>query len=413
MELADIIRPITLDEFKNEFYGKAYLRVSGQPSRFAHLVPWSDLNEVVSRIRADNGRINVVRNGKKIGGEEYLIDSSNSRSGRVNALALERRLRLGDSLVVNAVHELFPELEETVDSITATCRVPAGANLYAGFKRWKGFDLHFDKHDTLIVQIHGQKSWQVWEPTTAYPFSTDRPQDMVKPTKEPVWQGLLESGDVLYMPRGWWHVAEPVDGPSVHVTFSIPQPTSLDLIAWMLDDLKEMPAARRPLPVFGSPDERERFAQELGEALAQYLKDDVVERYFHWQESRITRRRALTLPTSVVETTALDSTIPLVLVDSRSLVFRHLSEREIGFWAARRFWRCDVALKTALEGFEDRDGHSMDELDARVPAPLKSFFRIFVRTLTEAGALMPMQATSVEPDSQDLAETIASPRGNG
>jgi hypothetical protein len=58
---------------------------------------------------------------------------------------------------------------------------------------------------------------------------------------------------------------------------------------------------------------------ELIEALAQHLEDDVVERYFHPRESRISCRRALTLPMSGEKAVAFDVSTPLVLVDSRCL----------------------------------------------------------------------------------------------
>ena len=37
----------------------------------------------------------------------------------------------------------------------------------------------------------------------------------------PLWEGMLEDGDLLYIPRGWWHVATPLDEPTLHLTVGV------------------------------------------------------------------------------------------------------------------------------------------------------------------------------------------------
>lgn len=74
----------------------------------------------------------------------------------MNTRALERRLQLGGSLVFIEVHELFKGIERLVE-IEEMSRVGSGADLYAGFKHRKEFDLHFEQNDAIVVQIHGKK----------------------------------------------------------------------------------------------------------------------------------------------------------------------------------------------------------------------------------------------------------------
>jgi len=54
--------------------------------------------------------------------------------------------------------------------------------MYAGWRTNNGFDLHFDDHDTMILQVFGRKRWQVFNPTRLHPFKKDA-EEAVKPTE--------------------------------------------------------------------------------------------------------------------------------------------------------------------------------------------------------------------------------------
>ena len=88
-------------------------------------------------------------------------------------------------------------------------------NLYAGWRTQKGFNLHFDGHDTMILQVHGRKYWKVYRPTRLHPFADDIKMAYVLRTLRV--EGVLENGGMLYLPRGWC-VRPAADEPSLHLT---------------------------------------------------------------------------------------------------------------------------------------------------------------------------------------------------
>jgi hypothetical protein len=90
-------------------------------------------------------------------------------------------------------------------------------NLWVGSKTRSG--LHFDNADNLFGQIYGRKRALMVSPacsSSLYPFS-DNPSKSQVDLDDPdfdrhqkcrgleVWECMLEPGDGLYMPRGWWH----------------------------------------------------------------------------------------------------------------------------------------------------------------------------------------------------------------
>jgi ribosomal protein L16 Arg81 hydroxylase len=99
--------------------------------------------------------------------------------------------------------------------------LPVQANAYISWKGTPGFNVHWDDHDTFIAQVHGRKRWQVYGMTFAHPLFVDVAEIEAPPVDRPVWSGYVESGDLLYIPRGVWHSAAADSGPSVHLTFAL------------------------------------------------------------------------------------------------------------------------------------------------------------------------------------------------
>eukprot|EP01051_Picozoa_sp_SAG22_P005083 SAG22_NODE_292_length_12914_cov_41.306594_8_plen_327_part_00 len=86
---------------------------------------------------------------------------------------------------------------------------------------------HIDHQDVFILQVDGTKAWTVYhrpirdalqEHKVGVPGSED-PTGLVGWDVVPAWQGQLQPGDLLYIPRGWVHDAETAQaGPSMHLT---------------------------------------------------------------------------------------------------------------------------------------------------------------------------------------------------
>ena len=48
----------------------------------------------------------------------------------------------------------------------------------------------------------------------------------------PVFDEFLEAGDVLYVPRGWWHEGLPIGEETCHVAIGTHGPTLADYAVW-------------------------------------------------------------------------------------------------------------------------------------------------------------------------------------
>lgn len=105
-------------------------------------------------------------------------------------------------------------------------------NAYVTPTNSQGFGLHTDNQDVFVLQLSGRKDWRVLHRPIVDPIQGQmlgRPGSL-DPTAmmryeeaggQPEWEGTLEPGDLLYIPRGFVHEAKTSEvAPSMHLTLT-------------------------------------------------------------------------------------------------------------------------------------------------------------------------------------------------
>ena len=290
---SDILAPMSLDEFLREHWTRRFVHIPGPPDRLARLFPWEVLNRALEEHRFGPDRVTLVKEGQTVDGTRYLAN------GQVDARRFMQELSRGATLIFNLCDEVHPPLRALCDQVERFFRARVVfANLYAGWGTESGFKVHWDEKDTLILQVSGRKRWQVWRPTRRDPFTQDvvNTSFATNPAGPPDWEGVLEQGGVLHMPRGWWHVAYPMDTPSLHLTITIKNSTGVDLLHWLANQMKASETARMSLPVLANAEERQAWLERLRQDLAALCTPELIERYLAHSDQRSRRRPSLCLP---------------------------------------------------------------------------------------------------------------------
>jgi hypothetical protein len=197
--------------------------------------------------------------------------------------------------VLDAVDELCEPVTLLAENLEREFHVRIQVNAYAGWRTSHGFDLHWDDHDVFILQVAGRKQWKVYGMTRAYPLARDVVATADPPT-EPLWEGLLQDGDLLYIPRGWWHVATPLDEPTLHLTVGVNNPTGADFLSWFVDRLRDSEEVRRDLPRFAAPEEQAGYADRLRDAMAKAWNNDLLREFLDDLDARAQPRARIALP---------------------------------------------------------------------------------------------------------------------
>jgi len=298
--LAEILEPISTEEFLHRYLGKEYFYCPGQPGKFAGLLPWADLNQILEHHRLDVPQLRLVRDGKPIPAKAFLQYRSNRRVPRVRSAELTRHLKEGATLIVDAMDELQPPITDLVDNLERQLSNRIQVNMYAGWRSSPGFDLHWDGHDVLILQVSGRKLWKVY----------DKSEDE-RPPSTPLWEGTLNDGDLLYVPRGWWHVAIPLDEPTLHLTVGLHPPTGADLMSWLTERLG--PVLAQDLPRFGTPDEKRAYVDRIRDAMAAHWNGQLLDEYFAYADARVQTRPHFSLPWTTTTPDGVDWSVKWIV----------------------------------------------------------------------------------------------------
>jgi hypothetical protein len=389
--LEKLLEPCLPSEFLASSWGKSHRHISGWPGKFAGLLPWQQLNEMLSRHRLDFPRLRLMRDGKSLPIASYLRRTTGARHKvsipRLRNVPLTKHLREGATLVLDAVDELYGPLEELAQELELLFREHIQINAYAGWQTSRGFDLHWDDHDVFILQVTGRKRWSVYGMTRPSPLARDVEASQ-RPTHEPLWEETLVDGDFLYIPRGWWHVARPLAEPTLHLTVGIHNRTGVDLLRWLAERMRSSEAFRRDLPRLSDSDARREHMRQLQEELLAEWDACLLDRYERELDQNALPRAQLSLPWSATAS-ILPSTDDALLrwTAPRPLTLR-VEAGAIEFACHQKRWRFAPEALNILNALASRRACSIRELCELSQGHLeKQTVRAFLSELVQHGLL--------------------------
>ena len=360
-----IVAPLSRESFLSEHWGKSFVRVRGQAGRFESMLSWSELNSILEECRLEPPRLRLFRDGTAIEAERYVAQKGGLL--RLKAASLVNCLAEGATLILDSIHELAPGVREVAESCQDVLRAETEVNLYASWRTQAGFGLHWDAQDTMILQVSGRKHWKVYRPTRLHPL-TDDIEKPPQPTEAPDWDGILEDGDMIYLPRGWWHVAVPLDEPSLHLTVTILPATGQDLIGWFMSDLKRRAEVRMNVPHLASVADQKSYVSGMRKLVLESWDDDILERFLAERESNFFVRSKINLPLAPIECTmsiAMETRVRLAA--NHRLSFLKGVGNSVTFHANGVLWHCAADFAAALGHLEGTTCRSVGQLCAQLP----------------------------------------------
>lgn len=276
--LDDLLHPITRDRFDADYNDRKPLHIpalEGAPKRA--LLNWGVFNALLDQSSIWTAQsLKMVFNGQPIPPEQYCV-AARSQSGstlRPSPARVQTLLAMGASLIAGDVQELTPELRAFSHRLARDFAGLVGANVYCSFGGVQAFDTHFDLHHVFAVQVEGEKTWRLYENRADVPVSFP-----VDDAETRLWfaqtrgklmtEVRMRPGDMLYLPRGWYHDALATEGASLHVTFSVSPLYGRVLFGLLEAAAMQDPAFRQWLaPGDSDPDRLGKQLADLGRRLA-------------------------------------------------------------------------------------------------------------------------------------------------
>ncbi|MET9588754.1 cupin domain-containing protein [Streptomyces sp. NPDC006539] len=259
--------------------------------------------------------------------------------GSVSARKIGSLLASGATLQVNQLPRMWAPVARFCRRLSFETGLPVDSRLHLTPPSSWSFPYHYDGFSAFIVQLSGSKAWDLYSPELENPVV----RDGVRAGKEaldrfeqedPTLSVTLSPGDVLWMPRGWFHKVSTDDQPSLHINFEFWPITRYWLAQQLLQHLgepvDEFSNFRRALPP-GIARDREKLAAvtsevalEMSRVLADMSTDPVSVRSM--AEIRKMFRSPILAPAVSLSPTAVGVDTPVVMVSESAISVERAAE---------------------------------------------------------------------------------------
>jgi lysine-specific demethylase/histidyl-hydroxylase NO66 len=281
------------ERFAADYWGRQALLspATELPAPFADLLDADAVDQLVSERGLRTPFLRVAKNGTTLA-ERMFTGPGGVGASIADQVSDDKLVRLfaeGSTLVLQALHRVWPPIIQLCQQLAAELGHPVQANAYVTPPQNQGFSDHYDVHDVFVLQIEGEKRWRIHEPVLEAPLRdqpwTDRKAAVERRAREaPLIEAILRPGDCLYLPRGFLHAATALGGVSIHLTIGVHTWTRYalaeQLVGQALRTLAADPTTRHSLPLgldFAEPaslrGDAELVARLLADAVARANAD--------------------------------------------------------------------------------------------------------------------------------------------
>ena len=308
---AELIHPVTPEEFFAEYHDKKPLYIPGTPDKFASVMSWRTLNDMLNMTSVWSGiSLQMMLDKKVVPVSDYCrpsIDRNNTQTMQPDAARVTALLRQGASLVANDVDALSPGLRSVAETLENELGAKAQANVYCSWQQRQAFDSHFDTHDVYAIHLEGEKVWQVYQTRADRPIAHPRYRhygqahhDRAK--GKVLMEVTMRPGDLLYLPRGQYHDALASDSSALHVSLGLTAVIGIDFLDLVYEMAIGDPLFRTNVPGPGNDgnglsDYMNSLAQRLGEIAAD---PEALERFTRFRREYRYRRGGFRLPDAIL-----------------------------------------------------------------------------------------------------------------
>jgi len=221
-----LISKIPVESFFGSYWRKQFYYEAGWNERFSNLLTWETYEKMVRRCAPgfSQGQFQIIVGQRSLPFGQ--ICSLTDKGGRqsIDLLKVHRLFSEGATLVYRELRSFCPSIDDFSTVFESICDAKLSVNLYHTPPNSQGFPPHCDGHEIFVVQLEGEKEWLV---SDSVRFRT---WDAISLEPPPgVTKLVVKRGDVLYIPKGYWHCARATDIDSLHMTFGLHIPTARDL----------------------------------------------------------------------------------------------------------------------------------------------------------------------------------------
>lgn len=275
--LASLIEPLSVGDFIAEYFDQKPLFLTGGQNRFESFADKSILLDLIHQglpwlhRRAPE----FYLNGGFIPHEKMYQtyeDMDDLKAKKPNLRLVELLLSKGATFNCFGLDQYFPDLLRLRKQLSCELNAEVQSSFFYSQKDAPGLAPHYDCVEILVLQVYGTKEWYVSEQRVENPqvgFGAMNTYDQSAGHSKIT----LNSGDLLYLPRGVFHHACSVSEESLHVSIAMKFATYVDVLDVLHNRVDCDNQLRAYLPI-GQMRSKTWNRQAMAELMTRVLSDD-------------------------------------------------------------------------------------------------------------------------------------------
>ena len=274
-----LISPLLKNDFFSNYWEKKFLHViRNKENYYKDYLSVAAVDDFLSQQIIMPQGIRLVNQGGDIHSTGWIKRDTVGDGRERESVDTEKVFRFfneGATIIIPSAQKTMPRIADACRLFEQEMKMRVTANIYVTPSNSQGFAMHYDDHDIFAMQLKGPKTWKIYDsgealPTNIQPFR-------MKP--ELVSTIEINSGDLLYLPRGTVHEAFASEASAIHVNFSCMPRYGFHLIKQLSELAEEQDVFfRRVIPHGFSKNEEVQgyvnlFVQKLQELLLKNTPD--------------------------------------------------------------------------------------------------------------------------------------------
>lgn len=227
--LQELLGPVPVREFFDKHFTRAPFAMPDHATLYTQDFSDADFAAMVEDSRA---MLRIVRDGR--------LMHDRARLSWAEARAYYQD---GYTLLVRHAERSSAKLQALAEAFARVFHAPVDIQVYLTPDQSQAFGWHYDLEEVFIIQVQGCKEYTVRQNTlNSWPVWDNLPADMRydRETSRVRLMCRLEAGDWLYIPSGWWHIAE-TQSASIHLSVGVMPVVGLHLFAFLQQRLAQDP----------------------------------------------------------------------------------------------------------------------------------------------------------------------------